>query len=809
MNRPPEISDDLKKVITRNRRRYIAGLRDWFFASAAIIKPSQWCGNEVVLNTPFARKQNVDFTGREYWRDMIDDIDDPEVLYQTKCCGTGAGKTTVDMLQLLWAFRHEPFSGIGVFPAKDGPGGATAFNNSCMIPTIEATPCFKKDIPTGARRHDFTGQKLVFAGNNFDWAGGQSAAQLGNKRCRIVNLQEQDKYKENLGREAGADYLAGERTKGMSGIKIIRGSTPSLEEFGIWPHLMKSDLRRRFLNCPICNSDLMSPSRRFVLVKDRQYTVLPTKLADGTEIPLAEFRWDKEAKRKDGSWDMDRVIASARFECPHCGGHIKDEHRVWMDKNGLWIPTRQGDRYHRGYHLPSFYAPMVKDKYGKLEFASAFGGMAQKFLKAKDSTQGMSGYINSDLAEVNMSQENASITISTTNFAEPEWTPLMSVDFQKLHPYLWFIIQKFCTFQIQPSLAWKDGKPDFVRFLDQSPPLKKQVEKIINGVETAWPALCEILRFDPRTGNFPPLDWLISNGVTGENLVKMFKETCGGKTMDFGNYIFHQMGKRVPKGGDSEIVAAGYCELSGDDAWAELKERQLEFKVGAQFEKSGTHPNRAVMIDSGYMESHNPEVLRKCYESNEQGRWWWYRKATKDFSIYRKDISDLPAPMDCWIPYKGYPIARRRWQSASGKDSAVHWGSDDPFKGLGNANTAAIQLLEGASEWYFHLWMDDRERQKEVLAAIAAHKSYRGNLWSVSSDLKLFPEHRFTREDFERQMNARGRNSDGEIWDRGTGGAGKRRHPDHLNDCARNMYALAEVHGFFNIEPTTKTQDTK
>src|ERR1017187_818641 len=114
MNVPPEISDDLKKVVARNCRRYVAELRDWFFASAAIVKPSQWCEDFVYLKTPGTNNiaVRVDFTGRECWREIIDDIDDPLVTYQKKCWGTGTGKTTTDQLELMWAFRHEPFSGL-------------------------------------------------------------------------------------------------------------------------------------------------------------------------------------------------------------------------------------------------------------------------------------------------------------------------------------------------------------------------------------------------------------------------------------------------------------------------------------------------------------------------------------------------------------------------------------------------------------------------------------------------------------------------------------------------------------------------
>src|SRR6185312_15999725 len=86
-------------------------------------------------------------------------------------------------------------------------------------------------------------------------------------------------------------------------------------------------------------------SKRFVLVKDAQFTVLPTKMPDGAAIAFAELRWDKQAKRRDGSWDYDRVVRSARFECPHCGGHITDNHRLCLDRTRLRIELgRHGEK---------------------------------------------------------------------------------------------------------------------------------------------------------------------------------------------------------------------------------------------------------------------------------------------------------------------------------------------------------------------------------------------------------------------------------------------------------------------------------
>ena len=808
MNTPPDISEELQKAVERNGNRYIAELREWYFAPVSIKKPWKWCEEEIILNTPFARRQRVDFTGREFWKEPIDDIDDPEVIYQTKCMGTGAGKTTIDMLQLLWAFRHEPFSGIGVFPAKDGPGGATAFNNGSMIPTIEETPCFQKQIPTGERRHDFTGQKLVFAGNNFDWAGANSAAQLGNKRCRIVNLQEQDKYKENLGREAGADYLAGERTKGMSGIKIIRGSTPSLEEFGIWPHLMKSDLRRRFLNCPICNSDLMSKSKRFVLVKDRQFTVLPTKMPDGSEIPLAEFRWDKEAKRKDGSWDMDRVIHSARFECPHCGGHIQDKHRIWTDKNGLWVPTRKGDIYHRGYHLPTFYTPLVNDKYGSVEFASTFGGMAQKFLKACDSMNGVSGYINSDLAEVNAAQDkqSGSIEISSKPISQPDWVPILTADFHKNHPYIWFVVRRWCAFKIRPSFETQISKEEFYKVIStpENKDSKENIEKILDGFHAAWPLFVELMRFASLNNSDPVTQFLIGQNIVGEKLVNFYNEKKVKTAEEFRAALYEAMKARTPKGGDSELVAAGNLDTSGQRLWDDLKEVAARFEVG----KGMSIPNRCVGVDCGYAEKFDREVLRHCFES------------ATEYNYYDPTISTIPIFYDSaphrmcltnaknsWYAIRGVPVFKPLGKGKINHEIGLEVG--DPFYGSAEAGTRVVEILNIPTGKF---WMS-----KEDIRNGRTRHAY-----TISPDVSWYPkigkpdgsssnESLYRAEDYFKQVNEQYYNEEKGIVmpKHSRGGTSSRLHPYHLDDCETYQVGIATKHGFFQTEIPTTDEEKK
>ena len=97
--------------------------------------------------------------------------------------------------------------------------------------------------------------------------------------------------------------------------------------------------------------------------------------------------------------------------------------------------------------------------------------------------------------------------------------------------------------------------------------------------------------------------------------------------------------------------------------------------------------------------------------------------------------------------------------------------------------------------------MDKRERQGEIRKAIAEGKYQRGHVWNVAQNCEFIGRQCRRREDFEAQMNSKGRDRDGKIWERGSGGGGKKRHPDHLNDAAGHMQeALAETLGFFSHE---------
>ncbi len=379
---------------------------------------SEWveqniCFDEPKLRGPFS------FSGREYIREMLNEWNDPEVSDYILALGTGVGKTITFMAAMGWKIAWDPCRCLWVFPTTDGPGGASSFNRTRFMKMIRATPALRALMPKS--RHDFATKQMQMAGSVFDFAGSNSPAQLAANRCDEVIQDETDKFNEGTEREANASYLADERTKGMPLAKRRKASSPTLKSGIIWQSLMKSDVRRRFMPCPHCG-------KLVVFAWSKRFTVLPLTGAE------AFIRWDKEAARADGSWDLDRVVRSARMECPHCAGHILDAHKHAMDKNGIWKPTQQGAPGWRGRHLPSMYAP---------GFESNFGQMAKKFLLAKRSVDGLRGFINSDLAEPDDGQDVSVERVELIKKSEvtSELKLLMTVDCQQKAPYFWYVIR--------------------------------------------------------------------------------------------------------------------------------------------------------------------------------------------------------------------------------------------------------------------------------------------------------------------------------------------------------------------------------
>jgi hypothetical protein len=263
------------------------------------------------------------------------------------------------------------------------------------------------------------------------FTGSNSPGNLSSTPRRRVIQDEVDKFATSTSKESDATNLADQRTKNQPNPQRFKTSTPTIVEGLIWQEFLKGDMRRYFVPCPLCGRQHPS-SRRIVLAWSKEYTVLPKT---GNEAFVV---WDKEARLSDGSWDLDRVERSARFQCPHCRGDILDAHKTWMNREGVWQPTKKAAAGFVSRQLPSLYACAPETTVGKL---------AKKFLEQKNSLLGLQGFINGDLAEPYMSQDRQSQRIELISRVKVEvvaqWIKLMFIDCQGKRPWFWQVCRAF------------------------------------------------------------------------------------------------------------------------------------------------------------------------------------------------------------------------------------------------------------------------------------------------------------------------------------------------------------------------------
>lgn len=392
-----------------------------FFIDRPTIRPSDWCCAELRFDETSYRGPFV-LSGREYMIDVIDDFARDEVTDEVLVFGSQTGKTAGLMGGVAWCLKNDPCGFLWVMPNQDL---ARSFSENRWQKLLKASPGTADLIPTGAARHRFKNLEQQLGPSVVNFIGSNSPANLASRPARRVILDEVDKFHSGGGGEADAVNLAEQRTKDRPSPQRWKTSTPSMVEGLIWQEFLKGDQRRYFLPCPHC-------SKQILPIWGKDFTMLKLTGAE------ASVRWDKEARRDDGTWDLDRVRKSARLECPHCLGHILDAHKTLMLKNGEWKPTAQASANFVSRQLSSLYACSPDTN---------FGVLAVKFLQAKQSLLGLQGFINGDLAEPYMSQdrqrERVELISSALIEVGDEWHAQLTVDCQAKSPRHWYVKRIF------------------------------------------------------------------------------------------------------------------------------------------------------------------------------------------------------------------------------------------------------------------------------------------------------------------------------------------------------------------------------
>lgn len=393
-----------------------------YFREIPNFTASSWVESNVYLPAPQTQSPGWwTFSGREYLIDLVNFFSDPFATDEVCVFGSQTGKSAALMAGLCYLIANSPTGILWVAPSRDL---VRSFSKTRWSPIVRASPALAQLIPTGSKRHDFSNDEQQLGGSVINFVGANSPGQLASRPVRAVILDETDKFPHNPKGEADAANLADQRAKAMAFPKRVKTSTPTTSDGLIWQAFLTGDQRRFQVPCPHCG-------KRVILGWSKAFQTMP---ALGIEAWMA---WDKEAKRQDGSWDLDRVYKSARCECPHCGGHIREDQKTRIKREGVWVPTKAAAPTYRSRHLPSLYASSPE---------TSFGSMAVRFLQAKASMLGLQGFVNGDLAEPWESQDSRAER--TEIILREEALPLpgqpvriMTADVQQVSPHFWYVVR--------------------------------------------------------------------------------------------------------------------------------------------------------------------------------------------------------------------------------------------------------------------------------------------------------------------------------------------------------------------------------
>lgn len=820
----------VSEQIRQQDRAYAREILDWFSRPLPTIDVADWGQANVRFNEPkftgafsLQTRRYVEEPLNLWRRDISNDVTD------LICCwATRSAKTRIPMVGAAYRIANDPMRCLWTKPMKHGAGGSRNDAKTKFVPMLRASPGLLTAVSRCDKNALNYNQQMI-NGSIIDWEGTGSPKQLSGNPDDVVVQDECDGYVVKGTTEAHPSVQADERTKDAANPLRYKSCSPTVAAGVIWTNLLMSDLRRRFIPCPRCSPvgvqasacppspkmtfDELVKNKYLVLGWNEQYNVLPAKMPDGQTIPVGYVKWDSAAKGRDGEWDYERVVRTAHVVCPHCQGNILNHEKEWMDERGQWLATKKGAPGFAGFHLSSLYVTHNE---------TAWGILAKKFLLACASGQKMKGFINNDLAEVDDGQEHGSskVELSSIPMSQPDWISLLTADYHKNWPYIWFVVRRWCPFKLLPPFPITDGKPDFVSLLDlpgnEGP--KRKCLALVNRHEPAWQVLAEIMRFKSGEAESPIIEFLLAQNLTGKKLVSLFRDDApggaAGNTMDLRRLIYramsqHQFGKpdaiRCPRGGDSELIACGSLELSDEALWSELRDLVTEFEIG----KGLPFGQRGLAIDCGYQERFNREVLQQCYES--AGHFKWYNPMSRNnpptfHGLWEKGTPSSPAqhqfcqpcPADGWLALRGVPTNRPLGDGKINHELSLR--VEDPFYGTADAGSKMIEVLQ-VPQGLFWLRKNNLRLKRTK------------NVYGVSPKVSLFPkqfsaggdrleESRTKLSDYEKHCNEQYYNETTHKVEprHGRGGSQSKRHPYHMDDCETYQVARATELEFFQTD---------
>lgn len=321
---------------------------------------NEWCEDEILLSERQTQMPGA-FSTRvtPYLREPLECFGDVDCTDLVLVFGTQTGKTTMVQAGTAWRIVNKPQPVVWVMPSE---GLAKSFSETRWMPLFDDSETLRNQKP--ANPNKFKNLEQHFNRCTLTFVGSNSPANLASRPAGLLLMDEVDKFARETDQETSALFLAENRTKSFVGALRVKTSTPTTPDGAIWQEYLKGTQEKFMLPCSHCQERI--------------------------ELLWENVKWSPEAKI-DGKWNMALVEESAHYVCQKCACQINDGQKMEMLQAGEWQSTNPtAQKGFRSFHLNSLYAPWR---------SCTFGALAVKYLRDKNTLNGLQDFLNSTLAQ--------------------------------------------------------------------------------------------------------------------------------------------------------------------------------------------------------------------------------------------------------------------------------------------------------------------------------------------------------------------------------------------------------------------------
>lgn len=260
----------------------------------------------------------------------------PHVHFFSFCASARVGKTLLSINYILWSISESPGPILWLDPTRKT---ALRFVRQELEPFIrECPPVWEKAVLS---KTTWTALEKEFRGLQLRIVGSGSAADLAGYQAMKIVLNESDRLRAVVDREAASADLAVERSKQFEHTRmIIRNSTPTREDGDIWQNFLLGSQLYCYVRCPHCQARqrlTFWPDQKDVPFDPEGFPIEGLRTEQTGRVRFDQFKIIEPVEVEPGKfeqrergYDIERVRADATYECASCKKDI--EH---FELNGL------------------------------------------------------------------------------------------------------------------------------------------------------------------------------------------------------------------------------------------------------------------------------------------------------------------------------------------------------------------------------------------------------------------------------------------------------------------------------------------